>query len=243
MAGMSENTSYPDAGFARLAGDFIRAAKPVAGEVDAVSGLRFLPVLFPFLFLIGHGLELAYKAVLLVDDATEKDLKQIGHDLVRCRREVQVSRPGVAGGLRRTRYRRDRRDDWAVLQSQSSRVSYGGTLFGIARRPKSGRNDHGRYRQEHRGMVAAKGAPEDVRRERRNLSGKRPQGPPRRLRPTSRPDLRGRMRRVWPCPLREHPGLSTRTGLEYSRNQMGRPPGLPQRTKVGETNIGHRRPS
>ena len=99
MAGMSENTSYPEAGFARLAGDFIRAAKLVAGEVDAVSGLRFLPVLFPFLFLIGHGLELAYKAVLLVDDATEKDLKQIGHDLVRCRREVQVSRPGLLEDL------------------------------------------------------------------------------------------------------------------------------------------------
>ena len=99
MAGMSENDSYPEVGFARLAGDFIRAAKLVAGEVDAASGSRLLPVLFPFLFLIGHGLELAYKAVLLVDDATEKDLKQISHDLVRCRREVQVSRPGLLEDL------------------------------------------------------------------------------------------------------------------------------------------------
>ena len=101
MADMGENTSYPEAGFARLAGDFISAAKLVAGEDDAgvVSGQGFLPALFPFLFLIGHGLELAYKAVLLVDGATEKDLKQIGHDLVRCRRKVQVCRPSLLEDL------------------------------------------------------------------------------------------------------------------------------------------------
>ena len=151
MADMGENTSYPEAGFARLAGDFISAAKLVAGEDDAgvVSGQGFLPALFPFLFLIGHGLELAYKAVLLVDGATEKDLKQIGHDLVGCRRKVQVCRPQPAGGLGRTRYRGDRSDDWSVLQGQSSRVPYDRTLFGTARRSKSGRNDHSRYRQEH----------------------------------------------------------------------------------------------
>lgn len=89
---MGEKTSYPEAGFARLAEDFMNAAKLVAGEDDVavVGGQGLLPVLFPFLFLIGHGLELAYKAVLLVNGATEKDLKRIGHDLVGCRREVQV---------------------------------------------------------------------------------------------------------------------------------------------------------
>lgn len=99
MTGMSENTSYPEAGFARQAGEFIRAAKLVAGEVDPVSGTISLRVLFPFLFLIGHGLELAYKAVLLVDDATEKDLKRIGHDLARCRQEIQGRRPDLLENL------------------------------------------------------------------------------------------------------------------------------------------------
>ena len=101
MADVGENTSYPEVGFARLAGDFINAAKLVAGEDDAgvESGQGFLPVLFPFLFLVGHGLELAYKAVLLVDGATEKDLKRIGHDLLRCRRGVQVFRPSLLADL------------------------------------------------------------------------------------------------------------------------------------------------
>ena len=102
MADMGENTSYPELGFARLAGDFISAAKLVTtGKDDAgvVSGQGLLPAFFPFLFLIGHGLELAYKAVLLVDGATEKDLKQIGHDLVRCRRKVQVCRPSLLEDL------------------------------------------------------------------------------------------------------------------------------------------------
>ena len=98
---MGESTSYPEAGFARLAGDFINAAKLVAGEDDGevISGQGSLAVLFPFLFLIGHGLELAYKAVLLVDGATEKDLRRIGHDLLRCRREVQICRPSLLEDL------------------------------------------------------------------------------------------------------------------------------------------------
>lgn len=98
---MGEKTSYPEEGFARLAGEFVNAAKLVAVEDDVgvVGGQGLLPVLFPFLFLIGHGLELAYKAVLLVDGATEKDLKRIGHDLVSCRREVQVFRRSLLEDL------------------------------------------------------------------------------------------------------------------------------------------------
>lgn len=64
-----------------------------------MSELGFSPLLFPFLFLIGHSLELAYKAVLLVDGATENDLKRIGHDLVKCRRRVQACRPSLLGEL------------------------------------------------------------------------------------------------------------------------------------------------
>ena len=98
---MSEDPSYPEAGFARLAVDFINAAEFVAKEDDGgvVSGQEFLALLFPFLFLIGHALELAYKAVLLVDGATEDNVKRIGHDLVKCRRRVQTSHPGLLGQL------------------------------------------------------------------------------------------------------------------------------------------------
>ena len=94
---MSDSTSYPEAGFARRAGDFISAAKLIAeeGEQEGEGGQRFVHVLFPFLFLIGHGLELAYKAILLEADATEEELKRIGHNLVECRGEVQVRRPGL----------------------------------------------------------------------------------------------------------------------------------------------------
>ena len=94
---MSDNTSYPEVGFAKRAGDFISAAKLVAGEdeLGVVSREGFVHVLFPFLFLIGHGLELTYKAVLLLDGATEENLRQIGHDLVKCRRAVEVCRPSL----------------------------------------------------------------------------------------------------------------------------------------------------
>ena len=94
---MSEGSAYPEAGFVRLAGNFMNAAKLVAKEDDrGVVGVHgFLPLLFPFLFLIGHALELAYKAVLLVDEATEDDLKRIGHDLVKCRQKVQACRPSL----------------------------------------------------------------------------------------------------------------------------------------------------
>lgn len=97
MADMGENVSCPEVGFARLAGNFIHAARLVAGEDDVgvASGQGSLRVLFPFLFLISHGLELAYKAILLMDGVTERDLKLIGHDLVRCRREVQARRPSL----------------------------------------------------------------------------------------------------------------------------------------------------
>ena len=104
MADMGKNTSYPEAGFARLAGDFINAAKLVAGDDDAgeAGGQAFLHALFPLLFLIGHGLELAYKAILLLDGATKKDLKRIGHDLMKCRREVQACRPNLLDDLEET---------------------------------------------------------------------------------------------------------------------------------------------
>ena len=100
---MNEDSSYPEAGFARLAGNFVKAASRLAGQDSAaerVSGQGFLPLLFPFLFLIGHALELAYKAVLVVNGATETDLKsRLGHDLVGCRRGVQACCPELLKDL------------------------------------------------------------------------------------------------------------------------------------------------
>ncbi len=95
---MGENTSHSWAGVVRLAESFVSAAELVAGEEDAGA----VKVLFPFLFLIGHGLELAYKAILLANGATEKDLKQIGHNLGRCRQEVQFRCPGLLAKLEET---------------------------------------------------------------------------------------------------------------------------------------------
>ena len=98
---VSKAPSYAEEGCARLSGNFVDAAKLVAreGTGGVVSGQGLFHVLFPFLFLIGHALELAYKAVLLVDGATDGDLKRIGHDLVKCRRKVQVRRPSLLEDL------------------------------------------------------------------------------------------------------------------------------------------------
>ena len=102
-AGVDEDRPNPMAGigFARLAADFLNAAKLVVGEDEAggVGRQVVLPHLFPFLFLVGHALELAYKAVLLVDGATERDLKRIGHDLMTCRRKVQGCCPDLLEDL------------------------------------------------------------------------------------------------------------------------------------------------
>ena len=99
---MSGDPSYSEAGFAKLAGDFMKAAKLLAGEYDAGVVHEHgssLDLLFPFLFLIGHALELAYKAVLVADGTPENDLKRIGHDLVGCRQKVQACCPGLLEDL------------------------------------------------------------------------------------------------------------------------------------------------
>ena len=98
---MSKYPSFPEVGFARLAEHFIDGAKLVAKDDDRgdVSEQRLFPLFFPFLFLIGHALELAYKAVLLEDGATEADLKRIGHDLMKCRRRVHACRRGLLAEL------------------------------------------------------------------------------------------------------------------------------------------------
>jgi len=42
----------------------------------------------PVYFLIGHGLELAIKSLLILGGTTERQLRGIGHDLVEARRRV-----------------------------------------------------------------------------------------------------------------------------------------------------------
>ena len=99
---MSGDPSYSEIGFAKLAGDFMKAAKLLAGECDAGVVHEHgssLDLLFPFLFLIGHALELAYKAVLVANGAPEKDLKQIGHDLAECRQKIQACCPDLLASL------------------------------------------------------------------------------------------------------------------------------------------------
>lgn len=98
---MSKEPSYPEAGFAELAADFMNAATVLAGEdAGVVRGQKLrLSLLFPFLFLIGHTLELAYKAILVAHGTTEKDLRKIGHNLVGCREEAQACCPGLLEGL------------------------------------------------------------------------------------------------------------------------------------------------
>lgn len=97
---MSDDSPYPEAGLARLAGDFVSAASLLAREDGAAERATDQRFLFPFLFLVGHALELTYKAVLAVNRATEKELKRrLGHDLIGCRREVHACCPELLSRL------------------------------------------------------------------------------------------------------------------------------------------------
>ena len=85
---MSESRRYTGVGLARRAVEFSEAAEHLITK----QGLS--PVSFVFLFLIGHALELAYKAILMTFGATEASLKNIGHDLEKCRRKTKTQFPG-----------------------------------------------------------------------------------------------------------------------------------------------------
>lgn len=58
-------------------------------------GGRGLTAPMPVYFLIGHGIELAFKALLILDGTTEKCLRSIGHDLVRALASVPESSRGL----------------------------------------------------------------------------------------------------------------------------------------------------
>jgi len=74
-----------------LASEFLQTARSARLEstVEAPS--------FAGYFLLGHALELAFKATLIADGTTEKRLKRIGHDLVRaCNASLRVTSDAVA---------------------------------------------------------------------------------------------------------------------------------------------------
>ena len=85
---MSEARRSTGVGLARRAEEFSEAAEHLVTK----EGLS--PVSFVFLFLIGHALELAYKSILVNLGATERSLKKIGHDLIKCRRQTNTQFPG-----------------------------------------------------------------------------------------------------------------------------------------------------
>ena len=90
---MTEAQSNTGVGLARLADEFAEAAEHLITKEDIA------PVSFVFWFLIGHALELAYKSILTNLGATERSLKNIGHDLAKCRRQTNIRFPGDFGQL------------------------------------------------------------------------------------------------------------------------------------------------
>ena len=87
-------------GMSLMAGEFADCARLVAE--NSASGKPADRIALPknnfvFLYLIGHALELTYKAILVEHGTTEDHLKDIGHDLLRCREEAdQRIEEGVA---------------------------------------------------------------------------------------------------------------------------------------------------
>lgn len=90
---MSEARRITGNGLARRAREFSEAAEHLVTK----EGLS--PVSFVFLFLIGHALELAYKSILVNLGATERSLRKIGHDLIKCRRQTRTQFPGDLADL------------------------------------------------------------------------------------------------------------------------------------------------
>ncbi len=90
---MSEARRNTGTGLARRAKEFSEAAEHLVTK----EGLS--PVSLVFLFLIGHALELAYKSILVNLGATERSLKKIGHDLIKCRRQTKTQFPGDLDNL------------------------------------------------------------------------------------------------------------------------------------------------
>ena len=87
-------------GMCWMAGEFADCARLVAE--NSASGKPADMIALPknnlvFCYLIGHALELTYKAILVEHGTTEAHLKDIGHDLLQSRQEAdQCIEEGVA---------------------------------------------------------------------------------------------------------------------------------------------------
>ena len=78
-------------GMCCMAGEFADCARLVAE--NSASGKPADMIALPknnfvFSYLIGHALELTYKAILVEHGTTEDHLKDIGHDLLKCRKKA-----------------------------------------------------------------------------------------------------------------------------------------------------------
>lgn len=68
-------------GTARMATEFLDLLPPAGGTDGRVAPM-------PVYFLIGHALELAFKALVILDGTTDASLRGIGHDLGKAHKRV-----------------------------------------------------------------------------------------------------------------------------------------------------------
>lgn len=76
-------------GLARYAEDFLLSSITVERELGQTIGIGQIPTI-PSLYLIGHSIELAFKAYLLSNKIThDKLISGFGHDLEKCFQEAK----------------------------------------------------------------------------------------------------------------------------------------------------------
>lgn len=77
---------------AMLATEFLDLLPPAEGENASVAPM-------PVYFLIGHALELAFKALLILEGITDQALRAIGHDLESARRQLSERHESLVSGI------------------------------------------------------------------------------------------------------------------------------------------------
>ena len=108
-------------GMSLLAAEFADCARLVAE--NSASGrpadMTALPKNnFVFSYLIGHALELTYKAILVEHGATEAHLKDIGHDLLQSREEADQCIRRRCGDIGARYYTGNRYTPFACLREK-----------------------------------------------------------------------------------------------------------------------------
>lgn len=75
-------------GYARYAKEFSKAATATDDTLGMENGFEEIaPV--PVMYLRGHSIELILKAYLIHNSANEKQLRSIGHDLIKCHKKAK----------------------------------------------------------------------------------------------------------------------------------------------------------